>query len=219
MRNTRLVFILIVLVWAVFVVAVWKGYLAKDAPEVEVVSPQEEVATEPVETPRVTVIPAVEVDLPLYHQEALMFYPVPLDQEIQTFIIRTCEDHHIDPAIVVAMIDQESDFRADCIGDGGKSAGLMQVQERYHRERMDKLGVTDLANPLQNVAVGIDYLVELVGKYDGNIEKALMAFNAGPTGAYEHWFSRGIYSNSYSEEVLETSKNLKEAAEDVYFQI
>ena len=91
MRNTRLVFILVVLVWAVFVVAVWKGYVAKDEPEAEIVPPAEEIAPEPEEKPVVTVIP-VEVDLPVYHREALMFYPVPLDPEVQTFIIRTCEE-------------------------------------------------------------------------------------------------------------------------------
>ena len=75
---------------------------------------------------------------------------------------------------------------------------------------MDKLGVTDLLNARQNIAVGVDYLAELLDHYDGNMEKALMAYNAGQLGAYNHYFSQGVYSNDYSAEVLENIEILTE---------
>lgn len=129
-------------------------------------------------------------------------YNVPLEDDLQFFIIHLCEKHHIEPAVVMAIIDAESDFDANAIGDSGNSLGLMQIQPRWHQERMDKLGVTDLLQPKQNIAVGVDYLAELLDYYDGNLEKALIAYNAGQLGAFNHYFSQGIYSNEYSEEIL-----------------
>ena len=145
-------------------------------------------------------------------------YPVPLDDDFQLFVIRLCEERHIDPAIVFAMIDRESDFNADCIGDNGASFGLLQIQTQHHKDRMDKLGVTDLFNPYQNVTVGVDYLEELIDYYDGNVEMALMAYNAGQTGAYNYWFSAGVYSNDYSREVIETSEILTEGVQTVMYR-
>lgn len=136
------------------------------------------------------------------------FYPVPLDIELQAHIINECSAYDIDPAIIFAMIDKESDFDSEAVGDGGSSFGLLQIKQKFHQERMERLAVTDLLNSYQNVVVGIDYLGELLGQYDGNMEKALMSYNAGPTGAYKHWFSKGIYSNGYSQEVLENSRIL-----------
>lgn len=121
-----------------------------------------------------------EEDNPLYHQEAIEFYPVPLDHDLQAFIIHTCEELSIDPAIIVAMIDQESDFKADAIGDGGDSVGLLQIQQKWHGERMERLGADDLMNPYQNAAVGIDFMAELLGKYP--LEEALTAYNRGSPG-------------------------------------
>ena len=94
-------------------------------------------------------------------------------------------------------------FDADVIGDNGDAFGLMQVQPKWHRERMDKLGVTDLLDPYQNVTVALDYLVELLGR-DKGLEWALAAYNAGATGA-----NKG-YGATYANAVLANSEILKE---------
>lgn len=138
------------------------------------------------------------------------FFSVPLDYELQSFIIQLCEEHHIDPAVVIAMIDAESGFNASAIGDSGYAFGLMQIQQRWHLDRMDKLGVSNLLDPFQNVAVGIDYLAELIDYYNGNLEKALIAYNAGQLGAYNLYFCQGIYSNQYSSKILGNIENLTE---------
>lgn len=132
-------------------------------------------------------------------------YPVPLDEDLQFFIAQECERVSIAPEVVFAMIQKESSFRADAVGDNGQSFGLLQIQPRWHAERMDRLGVDDLLDPYQNIKVGIDYLAELVNRYE-DIDMALMAYNAGSAGANKHWWSKGVYSNSYSTEVMETSE-------------
>lgn len=111
--------------------------------------------------------------------EMSKLYDVPLDAELQFHIIGLCEERGIDPAIVMAMIWKESRFHADSVGDGGNSLGLMQVQPRWHSKRMEKLGCDDLLDPHQNVVVGIDYLAACIHRYDGDVAKALVAYNQG----------------------------------------
>lgn len=103
---------------------------------------------------------------------------IPLDKELQNYIVEQSHANGIPPQVVMAMIYKESTYIADNIGDNGNSYGLMQIQPRWHYERMTDLGCTELLDPYQNVTVGIDYLAELLNKY-GDIEKALTAYNRG----------------------------------------
>lgn len=144
-------------------------------------------------------------------------YPVPLDAALQAHIVSKSGEYGIDPAIIFAMIDLESKYNINAVGDGGKSIGLMQIQPRWHKERMERLGASDLADPYQNVTVGIDYLAELLEKY-GDMEMALVGYNAGPTGAKKQYFDRGVYSSKYSMEVMENSDKLREGVQIVLQQ-
>lgn len=140
------------------------------------------------------------------------YFDCPLSHDLQDYITKLCEEASIDPAVIVAMIGKESTYRADAKGDKGKSLGLMQIQPRWHYERMERLGCDDLLDPYDNVTVGIDFLAELIEKYDGNVNMALMAYNAGATGAKRNWFSKGIYENKYSKAVMTLAEELKEGA-------
>ena len=111
-------------------------------------------------------------------EPAAKLYDVPLEEDLQIHIINLCEEKHIDPAIVMAMAYKESTYRTDAVGDGGNSYGLLQVQPRWHYERMQKLGCTDLLDPYQNVTVAIDYLADQIERY-GDLAKGLTAYNAG----------------------------------------
>ena len=137
-----------------------------------------------------------------------LYYDVPLDYELQDYIIRLCEEHHIDSAVVIAMIKRESGFLADAIGDGGNSLGLMQIQPYWHQARMDRLGCTDLLEPYQNVTVGVDLLAYLIDSYGGDVGKALTAYNQG--------YCSGYLSN-YATVVLATSEYLKEGMIEVSY--
>lgn len=122
---------------------------------------------------------AVEQKEELPEQKTVVLYDVPLAADLQIHIIETCEEHHIDPAIVMAMAYRESGFNAEAIGDGGDSYGLLQIQPRWHYGRMERLGCTDLIDPFQNVTVAVDYLAEQLDRYDGDMAKALVAYNQG----------------------------------------
>ena len=86
----------------------------------------------------------------------------------------------------------------------------MQIQPIWHSERMNKLGVTDLLNPYQNVTVGIDFLAELLEEGKGTAW-ALSAYNGGPDYA-DDLFENGTTSK-YAVEVLENSGRMKEVIE------
>lgn len=136
------------------------------------------------------------------------YFDVPLDEDLQDHIYELCEERGIDPAIVVAMIKVESNFKATNMGDGGDSYGLMQIQPKWHSERMERLGVSveELLDPYHNITVGVDFLAELIGR-DRSLEWALMAYNGG----YKH-ANRKIEAgelSKYCEKVLDYARGLK----------
>ena len=137
----------------------------------------------PVETTKA--ISTVQTTKETTTQPTLTYWDeIPLKAHLQDYIARECEKVNISPTIVLAMIERESNFDKDAIGDNGESYGLMQIKKHYHMERMERLGCMELLDAYHNVRVGIDILAELVDEGDG-IEWALMAFNGGRTYANE----------------------------------
>ncbi len=120
-------------------------------------------------TPPVHIITTAPEPTPLW-----MRYPAPLDDDIQQEIERLCAGTDIPPAVVMALIMVESGGDEWAISDDGKDYGLMQIREEYHQERMRRLEVTQLLDPIENITVGIDLLKELSG-YGNPIEWVLMA--------------------------------------------
>lgn len=110
--------------------------------------------------------------------------------KVEAYINSKSAEYGLDPEIVKAVIKVESNWQHDLIGDNGQSYGLMQIQPRWHQARMDRLGVTDLLNPEQNVLVGCDLLAELLEKTNGDLDKALTIYNAGHDNGSREYASR-----------------------------
>ena len=108
-----------------------------------------------------------------------LMYDTPLRAEVQLEIEALCAAKDVDPAVVLAIIYHESRYVEDAVGDSCNSYGLMQIQPRWHAERMARLGVTDLLDGVENVRVGVDYLDELLDIYGGDYLAALTAYNRG----------------------------------------
>ena len=140
-------------------------------------------------------------------------YPVNLDADLQRYIIETCEEYMINPSIIIAMCFYESSFNADAIGDNGECMGLMGINPRWCWPEMEKLNCPDMRDPYQNVTVGIDIFAQKLAKYDGNPEMALMSYNAGDAGAHRLWFNKGIYSTTYSSNIINMSWDLDHGEE------
>ena len=140
-------------------------------------------------------------------------YPVNLDADLQRYIIETCEEYMINPSIIIAMCFYESSFNADAIGDNGECMGLMGINSRWCWPEMEKLNCPDMRDPYQNVTVGIDIFAQKLAKYDGNTEMALISYNAGDAGAHRLWFNKGIYSTTYSSNIMNMSLALDHGEE------
>ena len=140
-------------------------------------------------------------------------YPVNLDADLQRYIIETCEEYTINPSIIIAMCFYESSFNANAIGDNGAGMGLMGINPRWCWPEMEKLNCPDMRDPYQNVTVGIDIFAQKLAKYDWNTEMALMAYNAGDAGAHRLWFDKGIYSTTYSSNIMNMSWDLDHGEE------
>lgn len=106
-------------------------------------------------------------------------YDIPLDKETQRLLYNACEATGMDMALAVSVIWRETHFQ-NLMGDGGDSYGYMQVQPKWHKDRMARLGVTDLLDPYSNFLVGCDFLAELLAKYD--LPNALTYYNSGSPG-------------------------------------
>ena len=184
-RKYRRMYIGGIVLWAIVVICivVWSSCSyrseaeadAENEPEVQVVQNAASVPT------RKSYIVHIEHFFDDDESHSAEFDPVrddiPLDAEIQLLLYKACEEIGIQYELALAIIWQETDFR-NITGDGGNSIGYMQVQPRWHRERMERLGVTDLSDPYSNFLVGLDYLSELIDRY-GSTEKALVAYNQG----------------------------------------
>ncbi len=147
---------------------------------VDVSKADKEIIEDRVMTPEVTPVPPVETETP----ELWIRYPVPLDDELQKHIERKCKEYGVPSSIVIAVIGVESSFNPDAVSKDGKDIGLMQIRETVHHDRCVRLDADNLHSPYQNVLVGIDFLAELIDRYDGDWEQALSAYNGDKTGAY-----------------------------------
>lgn len=104
---------------------------------------------------------------------------VPLDDELQGYIIEQCAIHDVNPALAFAVIQVESSYNPDCISDG--NYGLMQI----NKCNFGAYGLGDPLDPYENARVGVTMLGELLAKYDWN--DAIMAYNMGEYGASQLW--------------------------------
>ena len=167
-----------------------------------------------IETVTVETVAVTEVTTEQVTQKVCVeLYDVPLEAELQYYIIELCESAHISSALVMAIIERESDFNALEVGDDGDSLGLMQIQPKWHQWRMDKLGGSDWFNPYDNVTVGVHILTELFHKYGDDVYMVLMAYNGGCAYA-ERMSEQGEYSN-YAIEVDARSEALEHMKEDI----
>ena len=142
-------------------VAVWRMW----EPEMHIL--HERIMTMATSVPMPTATPA---------PKAWTRYDVPLDDDLQIYIGELCRQYEVPANVVMAMIEVESGFDAELVGDGGNSWGLMQIYATQHTARCVRLGAWNLLDPKANVRVGIDFMAELLDTGHG-IEWALSWYN------------------------------------------
>ena len=90
---------------------------------------------------------------------------------------------HLDPAVVAALICQESTFDPGAVSSAG-ARGLMQIIPATGRDLARSFGVRfqrqALHDPSVSINFGTRYLRQMTDRFGGHVERALAAYNAGP---------------------------------------
>jgi Transglycosylase SLT domain len=96
-------------------------------------------------------------------------------KDLKSIVAAASSQHQIDADFIASVIAAESANNPHAVSRKG-AQGLMQLMPAT----ASKLGVKDSFDPADNVDAGVRYLRELLLQYNGDIPKALAAYNAGP---------------------------------------
>src|ERR1700687_901070 len=119
-------------------------------------------------------------------------------------LVREAADRHrVDPALIRAVIQTESNWNPAAYSNKG-AGGLMQLIPTTAR----RFGVNDVFNPQQNIDGGVHYLKTLLDRYNGNLDMALAAYNAG----------EGAVDRAHGIPAFRETRNYVQKVQDAYFR-
>jgi soluble lytic murein transglycosylase-like protein len=103
--------------------------------------------------------------------------PLPVEEAMRRYariVDEASRAHGVDRALVHAIIFAESSYDPNAVSAAG-ATGLMQLMPETARAH----GVSDPFDPAKNVQGGVKHLKKLLAQFDGDVELALAAYNAG----------------------------------------
>ena len=136
-------------------------------------------------------------------------YPLEYEQIVKGH----ARNYRLEPALLAAVIYQESKFDADAESGSG-AIGLMQLTPATAKGIAQRTGgsrfqLSDLYDPELNVRYGSWYLRHLLDRYDGDLRLALAAYNGGQGNV-----DRGVLfaeTREYVKSVIATRERYRKA--------
>lgn len=104
-----------------------------------------------------------------------------IDAPFSSLFAEAARTYGVDPRLVVAVARRESAFNPNAVSRVG-ACGLMQLMPATARV----LGISNIFDVRENVFGGAQYLRRLLDTYNGDLDRTLAAYNAGP-GAVEKY--------------------------------
>jgi soluble lytic murein transglycosylase-like protein len=127
-----------------------------------------------------------------------------IDRDGAEKLVREAADrHHVDAALIRAVIATESNWNSGALSRRG-AGGLMQLIPTTAQ----RFGASDLFNPQQNIDAGVRYLKTLLERYNGNLDLALAAYNAG----------EGAVDRAHGIPAFRETRNYVQKVQDAYFR-
>lgn len=106
---------------------------------------------------------------------AAQAFPLPVPHYLAGIIGDAAKQYDIDPNLIAAMAFRESRFETSAVSSRG-AQGIMQLMPKTARA----LGVRDSFDARDNVFGGAKYLKYLLVRFNGDVDRTLAAYNAGP---------------------------------------
>jgi soluble lytic murein transglycosylase-like protein len=129
---------------------------------------------------------------------------VSIDRDgVEKLVREAAERHQVDPALVRAVIETESNWNPSAVSRKG-ALGLMQLIPTTAQ----RFGVNDAFSPKQNVDAGVKYLKALLERYNGNLDLALAAYNAG----------EGAVDRAHGMPAFRETRNYVQRVQEAYFR-
>jgi hypothetical protein len=127
--------------------------------------------------------------------------------------VRAAADRfRLDPALIHAVIEAESKYDPNAVSRKG-AIGLMQVMPETGRRYGAR--ANELRVPQRNIAIGAQYLADLLRLFEGNVELALAGYNAGEAAVARYGDAIPPYAETkaYVPRVVGLWKTLRVEAE------
>jgi soluble lytic murein transglycosylase len=123
-----------------------------------------------------------------------LVFPRPYWAELES----DAKEHGLDPFLVAALIRQESEFNPEAVSRAN-AYGLMQLlpsvgKSLAKQEGEKHFATNELLNPTENLKLGTLDLRKSLDRYNGQVEYALAAYNAGDSPVHQ-WMTRGDYKD------------------------
>ena len=130
-----------------------------------------------------------------------------ITEEAQGACVKYGEEYGICPELLMAIIERESS--GEQFAENGNCKGLMQISVNWHKDRMERLGVSDIFETNGNIHVGADYLSELFEKH-GKVATVLMVYHGEKNAVSK---SENGEISDYAIGILERSAELERTHE------
>lgn len=119
-------------------------------------------------------ISSKEIKKIIYNKNFKNKYVLKNKYPYEDIINKYCYIHGIQPELIAAIIDSESNFNPKAVSCKN-AKGLMQLIPSTAKT----LKVKNIYNPEENISAGVKHFKHLLFKFNGDIEKSIAAYNAG----------------------------------------